>query len=176
MRTDHIKIHAKYMQDTCKIRILITNPTKFDNKPHVSRGYSILSLTEHVKRDTQKERATKRYSWGAKAVRVRATGSLRAHPLEVVGHSRRSPRSPEISVDRRPPWQVARHQRATLSRTRLRLQPFSTKGARCGADAFIQLSCIHNTPIRKRSHQEPSTRHSHLAHITLASLSCSRRV
>ena len=92
MRTDHIKIHAKYMQDTCKIhriRILITNPTKFDNKPHVSRGYSILSLTD-VKRDTQKERATKRNSWGAKAVRVRATGSLRAHPLEVVGHSRRS--------------------------------------------------------------------------------------
>ena len=38
-----------------------------------------------VKRDTQKERTTKsRNSWGAKAVRVRATGSPRAHPLEVV--------------------------------------------------------------------------------------------
>ena len=32
---DHIKIHAKYMQDTCtihRIRILITNVPKFDNK------------------------------------------------------------------------------------------------------------------------------------------------
>ena len=32
----HIKIHAKYMQDTCKIhgiRILITTPPNFDNKP-----------------------------------------------------------------------------------------------------------------------------------------------
>ena len=35
----HIKIHAKYMQDTCKIhgiRIVITNPPKFDNKPPVN--------------------------------------------------------------------------------------------------------------------------------------------
>ena len=41
-----------------------------------------------VKRDTQKERATKsRNSWGAEAVRVRATGSLRAHPPEVLGHN-----------------------------------------------------------------------------------------
>ena len=32
-------------------------------------------------------------SWGAKAVRDRATGSLRAHHSDVVGHSRRSPRS-----------------------------------------------------------------------------------
>ena len=31
-------------------------------------------------------------SRGAIAVRVRATGSPRAHPLEVVGHGRRSPR------------------------------------------------------------------------------------
>ena len=46
-----------------------------------------------VKRDTQKERTTlSRKSWGAKAVRVRATGSPRAHPPEVVGHGRRSPR------------------------------------------------------------------------------------
>ena len=41
-----------------------------------------------VKRDTQKERATKsRNSWGAEAVRVRATGSLRAHPPEVLGRN-----------------------------------------------------------------------------------------
>ena len=46
-----------------------------------------------VKRDTpQKERAPTKYrnSWGAKAVRVRATGSLRAHRYFAVGHSRRS--------------------------------------------------------------------------------------
>ena len=39
--TGHIKIHARYMCDACKvhgIRILITNPTKFDNKPHVTPG------------------------------------------------------------------------------------------------------------------------------------------
>ena len=50
-------------------------------------------LVNSETRDTQKERTTKsRNSWGAKAVRVRATGSPRAHPLEVVGHGRRSPR------------------------------------------------------------------------------------
>jgi len=38
--TGHIKIHAGYMHDTCAIhgiRILITNPPKLDNKPHVTR-------------------------------------------------------------------------------------------------------------------------------------------
>ena len=40
-----------------------------------------------VKRDTQKERTTKsRKSWGAKAVRVGATGSPRAHRCFAVGH------------------------------------------------------------------------------------------
>ena len=42
-------------------------------------------------------------------MRVRATGSPRAHPLEVVGHGRRSPRIPK-PVDGRPTWQVARCQ------------------------------------------------------------------
>ena len=88
-----------------------------------------------VKRDTQKERTTKsRKSWGAKAVRVRATGSPRAHPPEVVGHGRRSPRfrNPLIGALRGTQHVV---KRAAISRTRHRLQPFSTKGARCGADA-----------------------------------------
>ena len=56
---------------------------------YISVGFLVLT----VKRDTQKERTTKsRKSWGAKAVRVRATGSPRAHPPEVVGHGRRSQR------------------------------------------------------------------------------------
>ena len=41
---DHIKIHAKYMQDTCtihRIRILITNVPKFDNKSTVTPGPSV---------------------------------------------------------------------------------------------------------------------------------------
>ena len=42
-------------------------------------------------------------------MRVRATGSPRAHPLEVVGHGRRSPRIPK-PVDGLPTWQVARCQ------------------------------------------------------------------
>ena len=58
-----------------------------------TRGSSYWAFLLTVKRDTQKERTTKsRNSWGAKAVRVRATGSPRAHPLEVLGHGRRSPR------------------------------------------------------------------------------------
>ena len=39
--TGHIKIHAEYMHDTCKIhriRILITNVPKFDNKCTVTWG------------------------------------------------------------------------------------------------------------------------------------------
>jgi hypothetical protein len=39
-------------------------------------------------------------------VKVRATGDLRAHPPEVVGHRLAHPAIPR-SVDRRPPWQVA---------------------------------------------------------------------
>ena len=42
---DNIKIHAQYIQDTCKIhriRILITNPPKFDNKPPVTQVYIVL--------------------------------------------------------------------------------------------------------------------------------------
>ena len=38
--TGHIKIHAEYMHDTCKIhriRILITNVPKFDNNGTVTR-------------------------------------------------------------------------------------------------------------------------------------------
>ena len=38
--TGHIKIHAKFMHDTCeihRIRILITNVPKFDNKCTVTR-------------------------------------------------------------------------------------------------------------------------------------------
>ena len=49
MYTDHIKIHAKYIQNTCKIhriRILITNPPKFDNKPHVT--HSRRGATTHI--------------------------------------------------------------------------------------------------------------------------------
>ena len=67
-------------------------------------------------------------------MRVRATGSPRAHPPEVVGHGRRSPRfrNPLIGALRGTQHVV---KRAAISRTRHRLQPFSTKGARCGADA-----------------------------------------
>ena len=39
--TGHIKIHSKYMHDTCtihRIRILITNVPKFDNKSTVTRA------------------------------------------------------------------------------------------------------------------------------------------
>ena len=61
-------------------------------KPHDGGKLGFLLFT--VKRDTQKERTTKsRKSWGAKAVRVRATGSPRAHRcFAAVGHGRRSPR------------------------------------------------------------------------------------
>jgi hypothetical protein len=41
----HIKIRSRYMHDTCTIhgiRILITTPPKFDNKPPVTRGTSSL--------------------------------------------------------------------------------------------------------------------------------------
>ena len=43
----HIKIHAKYMQDTCKIhgiRILITNPPQFDNKHPVTPSAPCLTV------------------------------------------------------------------------------------------------------------------------------------
>jgi hypothetical protein len=39
-------------------------------------------------------------------VKVRATGDLRAHPLEVVGHRPALPAIPKSVVDT-PPWQVA---------------------------------------------------------------------
>ena len=152
-------------------------------------------------------------------MRVRATGSPRAHPLEVVGHGRRSPRfrNPLIGALRGTQHAI---KRATLSRTRHRLQPFSTKGARCGADARffsswtaavwsqatgrgfesprrqaqagsggrcakdraqgllaegkkINLFSFHSQHTNTQT-VTPSTRHSHLAHITPASFKCSQ--
>ena len=86
-------------------RIKLRSPRPTSSQP--SKFWAFL-LT--VKRDTQKERTTKsRKSWGAKAVRVRATGSPRAHRCFAVGHGRRSPRIPK-PVDGRPTWQVARCQ------------------------------------------------------------------
>ena len=43
----HIKIHAKYMQETCKIhgiRILITNPPQYDNKHPVTPSAPCLTV------------------------------------------------------------------------------------------------------------------------------------
>jgi hypothetical protein len=68
-------------------------------------------------------------SWGAKAVRVRATGSLRAHRYFAVGHTAQpAPPSFPKSVDRRPPWQVACRQRGGSRK----LQAGS--GGRCAKD------------------------------------------
>ena len=55
-------------------------------------------------------------------MKVRATGDLRAHPPEVVGHRLAHPAIPR-SVDRRPPWQVA---------CRLRLRRAGGQGTRAG--------------------------------------------
>ena len=49
------------MQDTCKIhriRILITNPPKFDNKPPVTRGGAGTTHTGHT-RDTRAHKGTR---------------------------------------------------------------------------------------------------------------------
>ena len=112
-----------------------------------------------VKRDTQKERATKsRNSWGAvEAVRVRATGSPRAHRYFAVGHGRRSPSIPK-SVDRRPPWQVAHHQRAAIAGCRQAQAggvPRIARGLEGNKDKHI-LGFLVNSETRPRGSDQPN--------------------
>jgi hypothetical protein len=66
-------------------------------------GFLVNSETGH----SEDRQPNLRHALGSvKRVKVRATGDLRAHPHEVVGHRPALPAYPRLVTDT-PPWQVA---------------------------------------------------------------------
>ena len=120
---------------------------------------TFISVQSHLAVDQYQRHAL--YAWVSPSPRVRCRKAFVTYLLTyryfAVGHGRRSPSIPK-SVDRRPPWQVAHHQRAAIAGCRQAQAggvPRIARGLEGNKDKHI-LGFLVNSETRHRGSEQPN--------------------